>query len=222
MAVKLIKTEDGSHSLFVPELDEHYHSTNGAIQESMHVFINAGLQCVLKHKSVVRIFEVGFGTGLNAILSLQHSQQQMLPMNYTSIEAFPLPDTIYNELNYCEQIDGKLQTQFLSMHQIAWGKDTTINELFHLKKINGSFLDYQLSDEFDLIYFDAFGPDKQAELWTQEVFDKCFAMLSANGVLVTYSAKGAVRRSLKAAGFEVERIPGPPGKREMLRAIKKT
>ncbi len=222
MGVKLIKTEDGSHSLYVPELEEHYHSTKGAVQESLHVFINAGLEKISEKTSQVRVFEVGFGTGLNAILTSIAAIKQNMNIHYTSIETFPIPEMVYKDLNFCELLGDEYQEDFQKMHQQEWGMYNEINSAFKLKKLEVSFQDYQTSENFNLIYFDAFGPDKQPEMWTQDLFDKCYQMLDNDGVLVTYSAKGAVRRALKASGFEVNRLPGPPGKREMLRGIKKS
>lgn len=223
MSVKPIieLTADGSHTLFIPELDEHYHSVNGAIQESTHVFIEAGL----KHcqKDVIQIFEIGFGTGLNAFLTLLNGRNHSNKIYYTSVEAYPLPDTIIQELNYSANHSSVDQGLYQSLHTAEWGKAVEITDDFTLFKIKADFTDFdfsQIQEHVDIIYFDAFAPDKQADMWTQEIFDKLYNITNNKGILVTYCAKGAVRRMMQQAGYTTERLPGPPGKREMLRATK--
>lgn len=215
-------TADGSHTLFVPELDEHYHSVNGAIQESKHVFIDAGLHHC--QKDSIRIFEVGFGTGLNALLTLLDSQQSGKVIYYTTIEAYPLPICIIDQLNYAQSHDTSYQMNYKKMHTIDWGRTEQIMHDFYLTKIESDFTQFDFAEinKIDLIYFDAFAPDKQADMWTQNLFDKLYGILNQDGILVTYCAKGVVRRMLQQAGFTTERLPGPPGKREMLRATKHT
>lgn len=217
----IIKTTyDGSHTLFVPDLDEHYHSTHGAIQESMHVFINAGLNYFNNSKELT-ILEIGLGTGLNAFLTYIESKKKGTPINYTGIEAYPLTKEIIENLNYPEQLnemDNK--AVFKLLHECNWNKEVNITDSFLLTKLNVLLQDYKVKKQYDLIYFDAFGPGVQEEMWTREVFEKMYQSLAVGGILVTYCAKGEVKRTLKSVGFEVENIPGPPGKREMTRARK--
>ena len=216
---QIIETEDGSHTLFVAGLDEHYHSVHGAIQESQHVFIQNGLQ-MFSNRQKVKIFEVGFGTGLNALLTLDFALKNDLKIEYHSIEKYPLNESEYQILNFTGQQFSNHQEIFKLMHSCEWGHKVTITNQFELHKINGDLLEAIFDSDFNLVYFDAFAPDKQPGLWTSDIFRKMFEILLPGGVLVTYSAKGQVRRNMQAAGFSVERIPGPPGKREMLRATK--
>ncbi|WP_165021409.1 tRNA (5-methylaminomethyl-2-thiouridine)(34)-methyltransferase MnmD [Dysgonomonas sp. ZJ279] len=213
-------TADGSHTLFVPELDEHYHSVNGAIQESKHVFIDTGLHHCQKND--VHVFEVGFGTGLNAFLTLLDSQKSGKTIHYTAIEAYPLSLSIINQLNYAQSHSLSDRMSYEKMHSIDWGLEAQIVPNYYLKKIEADFtqFDFTQINKIDLIYFDAFAPDKQADMWTQHLFDKLYGILNNDGILVTYCAKGIVRRMMQQAGFTTERLPGPPGKREMLRATK--
>lgn len=214
-------TSDGSHTVAVPELQVTYHSIHGAIQESMHVFIEAGLKPLLKQDETIHIFEMGFGTGLNALLSLQQVLQVNQKIFYYAVELFPLQSFEYQELNYAEQLkDDSLQSYFLQMHECEWEKDIAIHPLFTLHKTNQSLLSISTNQLFNLIYFDAFSPNAQPELWTQQVFEQMFQLLQKKGVLVTYCSKGDVRRTMLAAGFTVEKLKGPPGKREMIRAAK--
>lgn len=221
MLKRLVVTEDGSHSLRMGDTDEHYHSIHGALQESMHVFIQAGLRH-LSHLKELTIFEVGFGTGLNAYLTYAEALKTSQRINYVSIEAYPLEQEISNELNFNQFFDfdehGLLLRKF---HETAWNETAVISPDFKLLKVKASLPEYNHRQYYHLVYFDAFGPDFQPEMWTQEIFDKIYEAMHPGGILVTYCAKGVVRRMLKSAGFEVERIPGPPGKREMMRAIKK-
>jgi tRNA U34 5-methylaminomethyl-2-thiouridine-forming methyltransferase MnmC len=217
----LITTEDGSHSLYVPELNEHYHSTHGAVQESNHVFIAAGLSEILKSKSSISIFEMGFGTGLNAFLTLIYALDHAIDIQYTTIEAFPVEEELLNELNFGKIIkEGVFENYFMNLYSAEWGQWKSLHENFQIKKSQASLLDFKADDKFDLIYFDAFAPNVQPELWTTEVFVKIFQSMNSNGILVTYCCKGDVKRSLKSAGFVIEKLPGPPGKGEMLRAMK--
>jgi tRNA U34 5-methylaminomethyl-2-thiouridine-forming methyltransferase MnmC len=212
-------TGDGSSTIYVPELDEHYHSTHGAVQESEHVFINAGLKYIEKRE--INLFEVGFGTGLNALLTYYGAEKLKIKVNYFSIEKYPLPPDEYNSLNYQEFLHDK-QSIIKSIHLAEWGTLCEISPQFHLMKIEADALLFNLEGlpNFDLIYFDAFGPDKQPEMWQADLFSKLYQHCNPKAALVTYSAKGETRRRLQAAGFTTERLPGPPGKREMLRAIK--
>ncbi|GHT03370.1 hypothetical protein AGMMS49525_08320 [Bacteroidia bacterium] len=214
-------TADGSHTLFLPELDEHYHSVNGAIQEARHVYIEAGFnQCP---KDTIHVLELGFGTGLNALLTALESQKRQTKTIYTTLEKYPLPSGIVNQLNYNE-IDSNL---FQQTHAAEWGKCVPLSDFFTLQKINTDFnvwggaQNFESRPEyFDVVYYDAFAPDKQSEVWSQSLFDKIYASMNPDGILTTYCAKGNIRRMMLAADFQVERISGPPGKREMLRARK--
>ena len=209
--ILLETTADGSHTLFLPEINEHYHSINGAIQESKHVYIEAGFkQC---RKSEIHVLEMGFGTGLNALLTALEAEKQKIKVLYTGLEKFPLPQEMISQLNY-----SKLnQPLFQAIHQTEWGKSETINPHFYLEKIQTDFRDFDFPNKYDVIYYDAFAPDKQPEVWSQALFDKIFSAMNPRGILTTYCAKGNIRRIMQHAGFSVERIPGPPGKREMLR-----
>lgn len=214
-------TADGSHTLFIPGLDEHYHSVNGAVQESTHVFIEAGLRHC--SKDVIRIFEVGFGTGLNAFLTLLESNKTKKTIHYTTIEAYPLSDSIIKELNYPAKCLSIEKEMYYKLHDAEWEKESEITDTFFLTKRKADFTNFDFSEikeNVDIIYFDAFAPDKQSDMWTQEIFDKLYNVAGVGCILVTYCAKGVVRRMMQQAGFTTERLPGPPGKREMLRATK--
>lgn len=232
MRTILETTEDGSHTLYVPELEEHYHSTHGAIQESMHVFIDAGLRhCNNEH---IHLLEIGFGTGLNGLLTLLEAEKLHKKLFYHSLERFPLTETIAMQLNYPEQItmgsatpplqdEKRLTLLFHQLHLSPWERATAITPSFTLLKEEGDFShpeQFQPSRQYELIYFDAFAPEKQPEMWQDKIFRRLYALSSDNGILTTYCAKGAVRRMLQSVGFTVERLPGPPGKRETLRATK--
>ena len=219
--MELKKTADGSHTLFVPELNETYHSVHGAIQESQHVFIKNGLRYFIDKKSV-SILEIGFGTGLNALLTLLATENSSQMVNYVSLEKFPLSNELVQQLNYPTQL--KLDTDqkkiFNHLHICEWNKLTPITNNFNLLKINKDLTDFHTTTNFDIVYFDAFAPEKQAELWISEIFLKIYNFLKPGGILVTYCAKGVVKRTIKSVGFQLETLPGPPGKREMIRALK--
>lgn len=221
LARHLMLTADGSHTLHIPELNEHYHSDRGAIQESMHVFIEAGFRSC-KASATLTLFEVGFGTGLNAWLTLLEAKRLKQKTHYISIEKYPLTANEFSALNYPEQHNNNEQEAFMQLHHAAWNQPIRIDEYFTLTKLEGDLLEQSFNNlpRFDLIYFDAFGPDKHSDLWQPEVFEHLYAHSNTQAVLVTYSAKGSVRRMLQAAGYQVERLQGPPGKREMLRGIK--
>jgi tRNA U34 5-methylaminomethyl-2-thiouridine-forming methyltransferase MnmC len=226
MERKIITTSDGSHSLYIPELDENYHSVHGAIQESKHVFIEAGLKKLLasSESSVFNILEVGLGTGLNALLTYIETKDLNLLINYTSIEAFPITYELAEKLNYTDLLsknDTTLIENFRKIHESEWEKDVELSPTFILKKVRSTLQKIKLQATFyDLIYFDAFGPPTQPEMWTEEIFTKLHSCLHPGGSIVTYCAKGEVKRTLKRTGFNVESLPGPPGKREMIRAVK--
>jgi len=215
-------TGDGSHTLYVPELGEHYHSVFGAIAESKHIFLEAGFKHIYRPFEKIRILEIGFGTGLNALLTCIESEAKGCKMKYTTIELNPLQEDVYSLLNFADLINYRDSREiFLRLHQLPWNKWAHLTENFFLLKINTSLEAYQPAKEaFDLVYFDAFGPDIQPEMWTKEVFNKIAFGLKKHGVLVTYSTKGTVKRNLSGAGFSLEKLPGPRGKREFLKAIK--
>lgn len=220
--MKMVITEDGSHTLFVEELNEHYHSIFGAIQESNHIFIKTGLNYMKEKAGNINILEIGFGTGLNAILSLKDSLINNLALSYVGLEPFPISIEIANKLNYSTVLDDKqLAASFDQMHHSNWNMEIELAPDFIFKKIKESIQDVTLTENhFNLVYFDAFAPDVNPELWTTEIFKKIYHSLQMNGVLMSYSVKGSVKRALLAAGFSIEKLPGPKGKREILRATK--
>jgi tRNA U34 5-methylaminomethyl-2-thiouridine-forming methyltransferase MnmC len=224
MERKIIITKDGSHTISVPEMNATYHSVHGAIQESMHVYIQAGLRYsgVFDYIGVNHVLEIGFGTGLNALLTLIEADKHKNRIYYTAIEPHPLPQTETSELNYCKQLSQPhYQPLFEKMHGVEWEEMFEITENFRLTKTKNSLPDFSMENYFFLIYFDAFDPRAQPELWTKEVFQKLYSMMIDGGILVTYCSKGIVRRAMQSAGFSVEKIPGPPGKKEMIRAVKR-
>lgn len=215
----LQKTADGSDTLFSPEMEESYHSVNGAARESRHVFIEAGLRQISKQN--IAVFEVGFGTGLNALLTWGEAHLKNLQVDYDTIEAYPVSETVFKSLNYQEFEPGLPSKSFQQLHDAKWNTASILEkECFRLLKIQGNFTTFDFTRKYDLVYFDAFAPDKQADMWEESLFLKIFQALNDRGILVTYCAKGEVRRRMQRSGFQVERIPGPPGKREMLRAVK--
>jgi tRNA U34 5-methylaminomethyl-2-thiouridine-forming methyltransferase MnmC len=219
--LKIITTADGSHSLFNEELNETYHSVHGAIQESVHVFIENGLQYVLERSSVlpISIFEVGFGTGLNALLTLQYLQRHAKTVNYTAIDRSPLEKEIWSMLNYALLLN--LEAEYKDLHCSAWDEPQALTANFNFLKLNNTLQQATLSKEsFDLVYYDAFAPSKQPDLWSLDVLGKIFEALRPGGVLVTYCAKGQLKRDLHNLGLVVETLEGPRGKKEMVRALK--
>ncbi len=224
MEKKIIYTADGSHSVSIRQLHVTYHSIHGAIQESRHVFIEAGLKSPVLQQTAgeIRIFEMGFGTGLNALLTLIEAEKFKHRIYYETVELFPLDDNQIKSLNYCEQLQrNDLQKKFEQLHNCVWEKEIPMTSNFFFKKTRANLLNLQTSGTFEIIYFDAFAPNAQPELWTEEIFKKMYSILKPGGVLVTYCSKGIVRRVMQSAGFTVEKIPGPPWKREMVRAIKR-
>jgi tRNA U34 5-methylaminomethyl-2-thiouridine-forming methyltransferase MnmC len=214
--VEIRISEDGSHTLYLPAIDETYHSIHGAINESRHVFLDAGLS--LLDTANIRVLEIGFGTGLNALLTAQYATDNNIKIEYSTIEKFPLQESVWAELNY-GQVIGQ-EELFQSIHKAAWGIEKQISPDFTLLKLEADLNHLSLHSEFDRIFFDAFSPEKQPDLWTEAVFEQMYTLTAKDGILTTYCAKGAVRRAMQAAGYIVERIPGPIGKREMLRARK--
>jgi len=220
MKIDIIETLDGSHTLYLEDIDEHYHSTFGAIQESQHVYIHAGLDSCSSND--IRILEIGFGTGLNCYLTLLSYLNSNKKIRYFSVEKYPLPADIWGKLNFGDYFPKVSSKLFSLLHKVPWNCEVEIQPQFFLHKIEADLmqLDFKNMSTFDLVYFDAFSPDKQPALWDQSIFEKLYSNMTDNSILVTYCAKGYVRRILQATGFQVERIPGPPGKREMMRARK--
>lgn len=217
--ITLEPTADGSNTLYVPELNEHYHSVKGALTESAHIFIQMGLN----HAQAAnpRVLEIGFGTGLNAFLTLLEAEKNQRAIHFTSIERFPLSEDIVRKLSYPETIAPEECEKFYALHTAPWNQEVKISPYFTLHKIEGDFTHFSFSEYYDVVYFDAFAPEKQPEMWSQPLFDNLYRQMNPDGILTTYCAKGVVRRMLQAAGFTVERLPGPPGgKREILRATK--
>ncbi len=215
-------TADGSVTIAIPELNVTYHSKHGAIQESMHVFIEAGLRPLLHKQETIAIFEMGFGTGLNALLTLVEATKHQQKINYHTVEAFPLEKEMVAQLNYCEQLQQpELNPLFNELHASPWNEPIHLSPWFTFQKNHTTLFNLSTFQPVNLIYYDAFAPNAQPELWTAEAFTQLFNMLTAEGILVTYCSKGDVRRAMQAAGFLIEKIPGPPGKREMVRATKK-
>lgn len=218
MDLQLILSNDGSHTLYRKDIDETYHSRHGAIQEALHVFIDKGLKEVEKSKNEITILEVGFGTGLNALLTCLNSQSSI---HYVGLEAFPLKTKVLAGLNYDTAVIGDNSHQiFNAIHQAEWEEFSPVTNLFSLKKVQDEIQNLAIKQPIDLVYFDAFGPNSQPEMWDIAIFEKLYTAMSSSGVFVTYCAKGQVRRDLKTVGFEIERLKGPPGKREMLRGRK--
>lgn len=220
MERKVIITADGSSTIYLPEWNENYHSKHGAIQEAIHVFIKSGLSLFSNKK--ISILEIGFGTGLNSFITFLEAPKLNLEIKYIGVEAYPISVNEIENLNYVSELKAKeFSAVFSEMHQQKWEVENEISSTFSLTKRNQLFNEIRDNNSFDLIYFDAFGARVQPELWTEEIFQIMFNSLKKEGVLVTYSAKGSVRRAMQKVGFLVEKLPGPPGKREMLRAIKK-
>ena len=213
-------TNDGSATIYIPEMDETYHSTHGAIQEAKHVFIENGLRTFEKNgESKLNILEVGFGTGLNALLTLINLGDRVV--EYTGIEAYPVEMELVQGLNYVSELGEENQSNFDKLHTSGWNDLVQMSDQFSLKKVDQKIQEIIFVDEyFDLVYFDAFGPRAQGEMWKKEVLEKVAASMKTGGILVTYCAMGQFKRDLKSLGFEIEALPGPPGKREMTRATK--
>jgi tRNA U34 5-methylaminomethyl-2-thiouridine-forming methyltransferase MnmC len=252
MDLEIIKTLDGSHTFLHKGVNQHYHSTFGAIQESRHIFIESGLKAVFANPGkssngyqtapkvvessafgkltsyirdspfAVHILEIGFGTGLNALLTLIEAEKSGIRVLYTSLEAFPLEGDYWKLLNYPHSIESDDYSEiFTTLHLANWNEPLNISPCFTLHKIHTTLEAFlPLSGIFNLVYFDAFGPDAQPELWEEQIFGKIHKGMSAGGILMTYSVKGIVVRAMRSAGFKTEKLPGPPGKRHILRAIK--
>jgi len=215
-SLKIVSTKDGSQTILNEELGSTYHSRHGALTESQHVFIAKGLEKVIESgMTEITILEMGFGTGLNALLTAIISVERNTRINYHALELFPLPESVWIEYQLPDEL-AENRSLFDSMHGANWNKEVSINSNFLITKHHISLLDFEPSLKFDLVYYDAFEPETQPELWTQEVFEKLFSWMNPKGVLTTYCCKGYVRRNMLGAGFEVTKVPGPPGKREMI------
>jgi Uncharacterized conserved protein len=211
-------TEDGSTTFFSNQFKQHYHSQHGAIQESMHIFINAGFR-QLCHRDSLKVFEMGFGTGLNVLLTLIMAEQLRITVQYETVELFPLQPEEALKANFPSLLGG-WQNEFVAMHQGTWNKTIALSNRFFIRKQKVDLTTVILPGDIDLVYFDAFDPETQPQLWTSSIFQKIYNAMSNGAILVTYSSKGTVKRALREAGFKVERLPGPPGKRHMVKATK--
>lgn len=214
---RVVLTADGSSSVYNSEFDQHYHSIFGALQESQRVFIELGLETAFEQFNAISVFEMGFGTGLNAMLTALEAEKKKKFVRYTAVEAFPLPLEESRQLNYDEVLH---TNRMNSLHEAPWNQRVEITPYFNLLKYEGRLQDFRTEERFNLVYFDAFAPEAQPELWTSEIFEHIAAFLQPGGILTTYCSKGYVKRNLQAAGFVVEKHPGPARKREVLRAIK--
>lgn len=215
----LLVTSDGSHTLFNPEIGEHFHSTFGAVTESEHIFIRAGLDVIPSKIKPIKLLEIGLGTGLNALLALRWAEKHKREVNYFAVEAFPLEKEVLSNLNYGD-ILGIDWEKFLAIHS-AMNKKVRVSQYFTIEYQYATLQEAAfLPETYHLVFFDAFSPDVQPEMWTEDCFLKIAASMKRGGVLTTYSCKGIVKRALKAAGLQIEKLPGPPGKREFLRAVK--
>ncbi len=230
-AVQIMATEDGSFTLYVPELDETYHSFHGPAQESQHVYIDMGLRYQLAVQPIqpLQILEIGFGTGLNVLLTWQHMRNDHHRIDFTTLEPFPLDLSVIDQLAYVKKIarsteeEAKMQELNQRLHMCEWEEPVAIDEWFHFTKWPLKFEDFKPQEyTYDLVYFDAFAPNKQAELWEIPVLEKLYSIMKPGAALVTYCAKGQFKRDLKMVGFDVDVLAGPPGKYQMVRAIKPT
>ncbi|WP_242206595.1 tRNA (5-methylaminomethyl-2-thiouridine)(34)-methyltransferase MnmD [Aestuariivivens insulae] len=225
MKREIIITSDGSTTIHLPEWNEQYHSKHGAIQEAYHVFIKHGLHHYyhlnFNREEAISILEIGFGTGLNTLITLLEAGKLNTKVDYTGVEAYPVAIEEALKLNYTEMLEDHVDLDvFKTLHSVSWEAQHDITPAFSLIKQNKFFKDIDAKAQFNIIYFDAFGSRVQPDLWTEAIFQIMYDALKPSGVLVTYSAKGSVRRAMQSVGFAVEKLPGPPGKREMLRAYK--
>ena len=216
MKREIIITDDGSTTIRIPEWDENYHSTHGAIQEAKHVFIKNGLD-LFQSQDSISILEIGFGTGLNAFITFLETLNKE-KVNYVGVEAYPISQEEIAQMNYVSELDSEMyQEIFDKMHSCDWEKQETISENFHLTKRKQFFQDIEDKNQFDLIYFDAFGFPLQPELWSEVIFKKMYDALLPKGTLVTYACRSSIKNAMLSVGFSIEKLPGAPGKREMLR-----
>ncbi|MEE1943558.1 tRNA (5-methylaminomethyl-2-thiouridine)(34)-methyltransferase MnmD [Pedobacter sp. KR3-3] len=218
----LTKTADGSNTLFNETIGEHYHSAHGALQESRHVFIEAGLKFAvgLNQGQAISVLEVGFGTGLNFILSKAHCEEQQQPLNYVGIEAFPLPLATISQTGYNDYVPATSWQEFTSHYEQALQSKQQLSSFCSLSIAHTTLTDFNTNQQFDLLYYDAFSVRHQPEMWTNELIAHACSFLKLGGVFVSYAITGNLKRALKACGMRIEKLPGAPGKREMIRAIK--
>ena len=230
--MQIITTKDGSHTLFSEQFNEVYHSRHGAIEESKHVFIKSGLNFVFpspdseegaRRADEVKIFELGFGTGLNTLLTMLEAEKRNIKIYYTAIELYPVDIDTIKALNYTQQLGYEFcYGPYHTLHLVRWNEKHQITPLFSFKKIQDSVFNHSLlANHYSLIYFDAFAYTHQPEIWSAEIFKKMYDALEPNGILVTYSSKVVIQKAMKQAGFTIEKIPGPPGRREMVRGDRK-
>ncbi len=221
--IKVITTSDGSNSLYVPSLNETYHSTHGAITESRHVFIKKGLDYLVTNGCVnIKVLEVGFGTGLNALLTLEYClNNPNIFIQYVTLETRPLPESVTDQLNYSDIIEMVEGDEYLrKLHQCNWGINHRLLRNFDFKKEEIAIQEFEQETDFDLVFYDAFAPSKQPEMWDRDTLGHTFTLLKARGVLVTYCASGQFKRDIRSLGFNLETLDGPPGKKEMVRVTK--
>ncbi|MFM7154474.1 MAG: tRNA (5-methylaminomethyl-2-thiouridine)(34)-methyltransferase MnmD [Bacteroidota bacterium] len=220
-SISLFSTADGSHSVHSGQFGVTYHSAHGAVTESAHVFIDHGLGFVKSENKPVAVLETGFGTGLNAFMTLLEAEKPGLSVYYCTLEIYPLDPVTATALNYPDVLGVPAYNEvFCQLHTCEWNRALSVTPTFLFEKREESITSFVREGTFDVIYFDAFDPQAQPELWTEEVMNRMYRSLRTGGVLVTYCAQGQFRRNLRSAGFSTERLPGPPGKREMTRAIK--
>lgn len=213
--MQISKTEDSSNTIFSEQYGEHYHSIHGAINESKHIFIQSGLQLI--DKKEISIFEMGFGTGLNALLSLDFAERRQVKIQYFALEKHKIPFEIFKALKFDTDVPEDL---FLKLHLTDWETTQKISTYFSIQKIEVDIRDFEHEQNYDLVFYDAFSPNVQPELWTEAIFERLYNHMNPGSLLLTYTVNGMVKRALKAVGFSIEKIPGPIGKREILRAIK--
>jgi tRNA U34 5-methylaminomethyl-2-thiouridine-forming methyltransferase MnmC len=217
---KKIVTDDGSVSFVDEELNESFHSTHGAVNESEHIFIRSALDFHSKSNEL-SVFEYGWGTGLNSYLAWQWAMKNQVKLKYSTIELYPLEESEFQQLNFHEIIPALSYLQIQQLHNLPWEENHHLDDFFTFQKLRGDIQNLKVSpNRYDVIFFDAFSPGKQAALWSEEVFGHCYLGCKKGAVLTSYSVSGKIRRALKAAGFQVEKIPGPKGKREITRAYK--
>jgi tRNA U34 5-methylaminomethyl-2-thiouridine-forming methyltransferase MnmC len=220
MKREIVKTLDGSTTIYLPEWEENYHSKHGAIQEAKHVFIKNGFSQF--DSAALAVLEIGFGTGLNAFITFLEAKKANINVNYIGVEAYPVSFEEIEQMNYVAELQATdFEAEFEKMHTCNWNENVKVSAVFCLNKRQQFFAEINDIEQFDLIYFDAFGYRVQPDLWSTAIFQKMFNALKPGGILVTYAARGVVKRSMIEVGFTVEKLEGPPGKREMFRATKK-
>lgn len=222
MSNSIVETSDGSHTILSDTFGVNYHSKYGAIQETQHVFIQSALQQKALEQANIAVLDIGFGTGLNALMTCLEATNRNLNVTYVGVEAFPITLEMAKNLNFTAVLNESATTNdvFIKMHEATWNTPIQLTEHFNFTKLNQRFQDLAFTNQFDIIYFDAFAPSSQPELWETPVMQIMYNALVENGILTTYCAKGVVKRTMKGVGFQIERLPGPPGKREMTRATK--